>query len=105
MRADDDWMAPSVNLNYSLQLARQLGCKDNTDVSCLQQLSAQAIYPPSRKLRFAPALHEDDLFPLGLIRQGKWNQVGSAYTCMELEYQVACMRAAPVAIGVEQVSG
>jgi len=73
-RGDDDWMSAKLNVANSLALSQSLGCKDNTDVACMQKLSLSAIYKPSKRLRFAPALPAET-YPLGQIQKGKWNKV------------------------------
>ena len=76
VRSDDDWMSTDLNLANSESLARQLNCTGASDISCLQNLSLAALYGPSRAMRFAPAMPTEGDYPLGLIRQGKWNKVG-----------------------------
>ena len=73
-RGDDDFMSAKLNLANSVALSKQVGCADNTDVECLQQVDLATLYTPSMLLRFAPSLAEET-FPLRKIRTGEWNKV------------------------------
>jgi para-nitrobenzyl esterase len=80
-RTDDDWMSARLNVRHSQMLTEQLNCSLPSlalRVECLQKVSLGDFYPLARHLRFAPALSStdgEDVFPLGLIRVGKWNHV------------------------------
>jgi hypothetical protein len=75
VRSDDDWTLASLITNHSVLLAGELGCASPSDLPCLQALSTEAVYTPSKALRFAPALAVEGEVPLGLIAAGKWNKV------------------------------
>lgn len=74
-RYADDWTPPSFNKNMSDTLATELGCTGPGDLECLQKLTTSAVYAPSLKLHFAPALAVEGQYPLGQIAKGEWNKV------------------------------
>lgn len=75
VRADDDWMSTTLNVNNSHALSKELGCSGPDDLPCLQALSTAAVYNPSLRMRFAPSLGVEGQFPLGQIALGQWNKV------------------------------
>ena len=89
-RPDDDWMSPGLNRNNSHQLALELGCQSAGNLTCLQSADIKQLLPASQKLRFAPAMGDEGVFPLGLIRQGKWNKVGGEQV-MVVTFQCDCL--------------
>lgn len=74
-RSDDDWMSAEMNLMFSDQLAKKLGCQGKADLDCLRQSNLKTLYTESKKLHFAPAMDKEGSFPLGEIGKGNWAKV------------------------------
>jgi len=85
-------MSSTLNGDNSAALVKDLKCSratGNLTLACMRNVSRDLLLSRGRKLRFAPALANEGQYPLGLIRQGRWNKVptmiggASCESCMD----------------------